>query len=316
MYSKWLLEEVWATRPERGHGREKDAPSPPPPPDYTGAATAQGTANVQTAVAQSVLGNQNQVTPYGTLSYDQTGTYTIPAAGDMPSYEIPIFTSSVNFSPEGQQRFDQEQRIIAGLGDIAEDGLTRVGDTMGTPFDMSSVPAAPDPQNEETRQAVAASLMERQQPYFDQRREASEADLLARGFDPGGEAWNAGQNDLSRAENDYRLAADISAGQEQSRIYGLQSDARQQAIAEQAYLRSLPLNELNALRTGSALTMPQFRSTSGPGIAPPPLFSATGQQAQWDQNIWNQQAAATNASNQGLYGLGAAGLGAAAMLGF
>lgn len=39
---------------------------------------------------------------------------------------------------------------------------------------------------------------------------------------------------------------------------GFNNTARGQGIQEQAFLRSLPLNEINALRTGSQMTMPQF----------------------------------------------------------
>ena len=48
--------------------------STPKAPDPTATAAAQGAINKQTAIAHTELNNQNQVTPYGSISYTQTGT--------------------------------------------------------------------------------------------------------------------------------------------------------------------------------------------------------------------------------------------------
>lgn len=55
------------------------APSPPPAPDYTGAAKAQGQANVDAAIAQGKINNPNVISPYGNQTvtwgggFDQAG---------------------------------------------------------------------------------------------------------------------------------------------------------------------------------------------------------------------------------------------------
>lgn len=76
--------------------------SPPDPPDpkETGAA-ATGT-NIGTAIANAHMGNVNQVTPDGSLNYDQSGsyTYTDPYTGHV--YDIPTFTATQTLSPEQQ----------------------------------------------------------------------------------------------------------------------------------------------------------------------------------------------------------------------
>lgn len=46
-----------------------------------------------------------------------------------------------SLSPEGQKLFDQQNRISQGLGDLAEGGIGRVGQMLGTAFDSSSIPA-------------------------------------------------------------------------------------------------------------------------------------------------------------------------------
>jgi len=83
----------------------------------------------------------------------------------------------------------------------------------------------------------------------------------------------------------------------------LTNQARQQAIQEQAYLRSLPLNELNALRTGAQVQNPQFQPFQGVQVGQTPVFQAAQAQGQANQNLYNQQAASANAFNSGLMGI-------------
>jgi hypothetical protein len=112
--------------------------SAPPAPDYQGAARQQGTENMQTAIANNIMARPNEVTPYGSRTWSKIGQELV---GDQ---HVPIWQSRETFSPLGQQRFDQEQRIIGSLGNTAEAGLGRVGQSMGQPFDMSQVGGRPD----------------------------------------------------------------------------------------------------------------------------------------------------------------------------
>lgn len=76
---------------------------------------------------------------------------------------------------------------------------------------------------------------------------------------------------------------------------GFNNQARQQSLQEQAYLRSLPMNEVNALRTGSQVTAPQFGSYyTGGSAGAAPIFDAGMAQASWDQNMYNQQMGSWN----------------------
>lgn len=84
---------------------------------------------------------------------------------------------------------------------------------------------------------------------------------------------------------------------------------RQQQLQEQSYLRGLPLNELNALRTGSQVTNPQF--------TPTPQATVAGTDV--SGNIWNSynanvananaEQAGNNSFLGGLFGIGTAALG-------
>ena len=66
----------------------------PDPPNPVATAAAQTGTNVATAVANANLGNVNQVTPQGNLTYSNTGNYqwTDPTTGQ--TYTIPQFTAT------------------------------------------------------------------------------------------------------------------------------------------------------------------------------------------------------------------------------
>ena len=101
---------------------------------------------------------------------------------------------------------------------------------------------------------------------------------------------------------------------EQQARFGMDTQSRQDDISQQAYLRQLPLNELNALRMGTQIQNPQFQGFQGQSVAPAPIMQAANAQ-------YNAALDATNASNaasgnmmSGMFGLGSAGIGAAAVM--
>lgn len=83
------------------------------------------------------------------------------------------------------------------------------------------------------------------------------------------------------------------------------NQARQQGIQEQSYLRNLPLNELNALRTGSQVNAPQFAQYNNAGtVAPAPIFGAAQAQYGAANNAYGQQTGIYNNTLGGLFNLG------------
>jgi hypothetical protein len=259
--------------------------SAPPPPDYAGAAQQQGIQNVEAAIAQRVLNNPVQQTPYGTKSSQQVSSYTLA-----DGREIPIFQDTTALTPMGQQRFDQEQRIIGNLGDVAEDGLNRVGQTFGTPFDIQNVNQLQD--------RAESSIMDRLQPMQDRFRAQRENQLANQGIMMGSEAYRNAQDDIGRQENDARLAAVVQ---------GL--NQRSPALQQDLALRNQPLNELNALRTGSQVTVPQFNGPTAQNIAAPDMLGATAAGYNAQLGAFNASQASGNNMMSGLFSLGGSALG-------
>jgi len=84
--------------------------------------------------------------------------------------------------------------------------------------------------------------------------------------------------------------------------------AAQQALAQQAAIRSLPVNEISALLSGGQVSIPQFQGYSGVNIAPPPVFQAGQAAGDFAQRNYQNQVGAYNAG-MGMLGqlAGAAG---------
>ena len=120
------------------------APDMPTPPDPYETAGAQTGTNVSTAVANAFLGNVGQRTPYGNLSYDQTGTYkwTDPNSGAV--YDIPTFTATQTMSPAYQAIFDTNTRTQQNLADLAQGQSAFLKDYLSTGIDLSGLPAMND----------------------------------------------------------------------------------------------------------------------------------------------------------------------------
>lgn len=271
---------------------------PPPAPDYTGAAIATSAGNLDAARVASKANRVSQYTPYGSL------IYTNNQNGDQDQWR-----ADVNLAPEQQQMLEQQNQISLGLGDTMNQGLGYVQNMLDSPLDTSGFTNV-DPASVAGREQVTATILERMQPSMDRARQQKENALMIQGHNRGGEAWNATQDDLSRAENDQRMAAVLAGGTEQSRLIGLQDARRRNELAETQTVRNEPLATLNAVRTGAMPTNPQFTNTpQQQTTAGPNLLGAAQSQYQGQLGAYNAQQAGANSMMNGLFSLGSAYLG-------
>ena len=249
-------------------------PKAPKPPDPVQTASAQTASNISTAIAQQRLNNMNQVTPDGRLTYEQTGTDTYTNPLDGKTYDIPIYTATQTLSPVAQaikDRTDQARQNFANLAasqsgrldgllsePIDTSGLPRRGDAaaLGGP-DFQSIGSGPSLQSGlgdagditrsygtdfgEERDQVQDALLARLNPSLEKDRSALEARLASQGIRVGSEAYGSAMDDFGRQSNDARLAAILGAGQEHSRMAGLEAQragfentAQQQAFGQEA----------------------------------------------------------------------------------
>jgi endonuclease/exonuclease/phosphatase (EEP) superfamily protein YafD len=212
-------------------GKSK-APAPPDPKETAAAQTAQ---NVSTAIAQQQLNNVNQITPDGTLTYNQTGSYqmTDPNSGEV--YDVPLFTAIQELSEAGQQVKAAQDQADINLSNLAASQSERLDEVLNGPIDLST-------------EATEARLMElgrqRLDPALDRRREQLSNQLSQQGIRMGSTAYDRAMEGLNQSENDaYNQLLLTGRGQ-----------AMQEAYAQ----RNQPINEITALLSGSQVSNPNF----------------------------------------------------------
>ena len=279
----------------------KSSPSPPPAPDPAQTAAAQGAANLETAIGQGYLNATNQVTPYGTVTFDQTGTV------DVGGKTVPRFTQTTSLSPEQQQQLNLTNALRTQALGMGQNVLGNVGNAIGQPFSFDGLPQAPGINDfSADRDKVTQALIARNQPQIDRSEESTRARLLNMGAREGSEAWRAGMDDLARQQNDFNLAAINAGGAEQSRLFGLGQQARQQGIQERAFQRSQPINEYaTLLGLGGNVQAPQFNSPQTQ-IAPTDVIGPTALNYQGQMAAWNARNNANQSTMGNLFGLGSA----------
>lgn len=280
----------------------KSSPKPPDPKETSAASTS---TNVGTAVANAFMGNVNQVTPDGTLNYNQTGTYKWNDPYTGKSYDIPTFTATQTLSEAQQQMKNQTDQAQINLATLAKDQSGRLNDVLSKPFDPNSV-NAPSLTTDFSadRQKVEDALMARLQPKMDQDRTRLETQLANSGIQLGSDAYSRAMNDNSQATTDARLGAILSAGQEQSRLTQLNNSTRAQAMQEAYANRNQPINEISALMSGSQVSQPNFVNANMPNIPTTDVAGLINENYNQKMQAYQQKAGAAQNVLGGLFGLG------------
>ncbi|MQX50083.1 tail fiber domain-containing protein [Sinorhizobium medicae] len=115
--------------------------SAPEAPDPKQTASAQTATNIGTAVANNVMGNANQVTPDGNLTYTyNTQKWTDPLSGK--EYDLKVPTATQTLSPAQQAIKDQEDAAQLNLATLANTQSGKLNGLLASKFDISGAPAA------------------------------------------------------------------------------------------------------------------------------------------------------------------------------
>lgn len=260
----------------------------PPAPDYTGAAEATAKGNLEAARATAAANRTNQITPYGNLIYT--------ANPEKDSYGNTLYTATQTLSPAQQDILNKQAGLSSGLLSTAQKGLDYAGGLLAKPgVDMSTLPSyGIDP-----GQSYSDAIMARLAPQIAQEQQSSDTRLANQGIAAGTEAYQNAKRQLAQNQNDRQLAA-ITGGM------GIGLNANQQAFNQQAYNQMQPINVINALRTGSQVSNPNFVNTPNQqNTAGPDLLGATNAQYQNQLSAYNANQAANSNMLGGLMNLGA-----------
>ncbi len=262
-----------------------DSPSPPPPPDYVGAAQQTAAGNLENIRAQTQANRYNQFTPYGSQTWNQ------PDSANKPD----TWESTINLDPRAQQALDTQMAASNQIGELSHAAGERTADAFSSPLDLSSVGDIYD--------KSYATQTARLDPQWDQNQKTFDAKLSNQGIMSGSEAYDNASRTFGQQKNDAYTQARQAAISTMPQTYQLATSARNQ-----------PLNEWNAIRTGTQIQNPTFGPTQPQGYTPgPDLLGA--QQAQYGGalNVYNAGVGQSNSQNQQMAGLAAA---AAMAMGF
>jgi hypothetical protein len=314
----------------------KDTPEPPKPVDPYVQAQAQTGLNLNTALTNAALQRVNQYTPYGSMTYNVQNTPSqfneqgfnsamdnfnrglserAPTREEFTTAGVPQVSSNIDFTDQGRQLFDQQNRINTEMGNVSESLAARAGEAVGQPFSFDNLPAlrsqidrsglqavnlpSKDYSQERTQaiDSVFNDQRSRLDPMFEQDTRALETQLANQGIARGSEAWNSSIDGLDKRKNDaYRGAlaqALTTGGAEQSRLAGLDGLQFGQQMAlrgsqEAEQLTDLELNNIGRqrgmeeqifLRDRPLNELNAFRSgvqLQGPNFSGPAIPQGTG----------------------------------------
>jgi hypothetical protein len=279
--------------------------SAPPAPNPAYVSQQQTQSNVNTAVANAYLNRINQYGPDGSKTYAVTG------GQDVGGNNVPTWSETTTLSPGQQRIYDSQQQLTQGTSDLANQYVGRIGDATSKAYSYDGLAAAPQ-YNEDYRRQQLQAITDRAAPQMQRDQDALRQRLANQGVTVGTEAWRAAQDDYSRAQNDFRLGADVQAGNAAAQQYGLEANTRDRAIQEMTNLRTQPINEVAALLgTGNGVQQPQFSQVPQTQVSPTDVSGNywNAYQGQLAQQQMQQQSA--NATTGGLFGLGGTLLGGA-----
>lgn len=253
------------------------APAPPPAPDPVATAKAQTESNVKTSTTQQQLNMVDQTNPYGTQTYNQTGTW---ADG------TPKFSMTTAFSPEEQAKQEQQWEFDKLTNQLGINQTKKLTGILDTPFKLDNA-------------ATEGRLMElgrkRLDPILQERNAALESKLYNQGVMPGTEAYTRAMRADTEGQNDAYNQLLLSG--------------RALANTELQAERNQPINEITALMSGGQVNQPQFGSTPQTSVANTDIAGIYQQGYENSLIPWKQKNAENQALMSGLFSLGGAALG-------
>jgi len=216
--------------------------------DYTKAAKVQAQGNLAAAQAQSAANRVNQINPYGSINYYQSG---VDAAGN------PTYSAAASLAPEQQALLNAQNYQSMGLAQTANQALNNVYNTYGQSFNVDPYMQqmmGSGPQFNQIGQAANLQssldqnagmqgwdrasnlLMSRLNPQIEQSQDRLKAQLANQGIVAGTEAYNRAMTQQGQQENDLRTQAQIAGSQLQNQLFGQELQAGQfgnQALTQQ-----------------------------------------------------------------------------------
>lgn len=173
-----------------------------------------------------------QNSPWGSLSYQQTGTASLVDPNGK-TIQVPQYTANTTLSPAQQAIFDQTQAADLNLAKIANQQSGKIGDLLNSPFSFTNDDAS------QWAYDLASPRILKQQG---QNQAALESQLVNAGIRRGTPQWDSEMSRLTNANTDQ--------------LNQLALQGRSQAYSEALQTRNQPLNEIIGLTSGTQIQSP------------------------------------------------------------
>ena len=253
------------------------APTPPSPQETSAAATG---TNIGTATANNTMQMIDQITPYGSLTYNKIGmeSYTDPYTGK--TYDIPRYQSTQTLNPQQQATLDASQGAQTNLAELASERSDFLRDYLPT------TEAATDSIDNKLYELGSKRL----DPRFEQEQQMLSSRLANQGIAPGSEAYNREMTLLGQTKNDA--------------YNQLMLQGRGQAANEV----NMPINQITALLSGSQVSNPNVSMAHPQGAATTDVAGLINQNYNQRYQNYQSEVGQRNSLLGGLFGLGSAGI--------
>jgi Chaperone of endosialidase len=299
--------------------------SSPKPPDPYATAAAQTNANMLSGQANAILGNVNEVNPYGSVAYNKLGYETVYDSQGRANY-VPRYERNVQLSPDQMRLFGLETQGKYNLGLTAVEQSAKIRDLLNKSVNTEGLqawnagPGAGDIRQDQgptDRAAIEQAMMASYKRANDPREQAQQVQMSLRGMSPGSMGYSTMQQGQEDAHGEAARQAYLASGGEsraaqdaynqatlqRGTLADRQNALRQAQLSERLALRNQPINEIMALMGGSSVSMPQFQAYNAPQIAAAPV-------GQYIYDNYRARAQNAQAQNQGLFGIAGSALGA------
>lgn len=277
--------------------------STPKAPSATATAAAQAEYNQNTATTQQLLNMTNQVTPYGTLTYNQTGNSTFTGA-DGKTYTVPQYTQTTTLNPQQQATLNSTESAAGNIANTANSlsasglsSLSQPVDTSGAPTLQTSLGSGYSSSpggnystalgsgyttsfggdTSQAYQDAKNAVLDQYTPTLDRNSEATRAREIASGIRPGTAAYTANEQTIG---DNYTRAADQATQTAQSVENQLFNQQAQQA----QFTDSSLLNQMDAQNSASL----QGQQFSNSALLNNANFDNSAN-SQWLQNYYTQR---------------------------
>lgn len=257
---------------------------------------------------QMTVGQGSVQSPY------QMGPQSTPMAPrreDFYAGDQDKWSSEIQLSETGQQLLDQYNKTSLGLAGLQDQAMGRVREGLDQPFDTSGLIDINSQTGMDAWNKASQLIKDRNAGSLNAQQAALDAKLANQGLTAGSEGWGIQQQQFGRQRNDADMAAEMAGLQAQNQFFNQGVAGNQSTIQQRAFLRNLPLNELNALRTGSQVTNPTFNTPGQQGqTSGPDLLGASNAQYSTAVGANNAANASSAQQTQAAASLAAAGIAA------